>query len=120
MAENQSIEKILNIILRIVRTVLYIGWFIFLLLGTVWLVAMMAGSMATINDEPYTSDIYVEIHPEIFIYMFGAFFSSLQLETALVLLRKYSKALGILHIVLFAICFVATCVLLMLESMPKH
>lgn len=120
MTERQSIEKILNIILRIVRTVLYIGWFIFLLLGTVWLVAMMAGSMATINDELYTSDIFVEVHPEILIYMFGAFFSSLQLETALVLLRKYSKALGILHIVLFAICIVATCVLLMLEIMPKH
>ena len=120
MAENQSIEKILSKTLRIVRTVLYIGWFIFLLLGTVLLVAMMVKSVETINDEPYTSDIYVEFHPEIFIYMFGAFFSSLQLETALVLLRKYSKVLGILHIVLFAICIVATCVLLILEIMPRH
>lgn len=116
MPKKQKVEKILNIILRVIRIVVYIVWFVYLLACTALLVFAALTAPVPLSE----TDIYMEFHPELVMAIIGLPVSVLNLETALVLLRKYSKVLGILHIVLFAICFVATCVLLMLEIMPKH
>ena len=114
MPKKQKAEKILNKTLRVIRIVVYIVWFVYLLLCTAFWVFMALTGPIPLSE----TDIHMGFHPEIFIGIFGFSFSVLNLETALVLLRKYSKTLGILHIVLFAICLVATCVLLMPEFIP--
>ena len=103
MTEETKAQRILRKVLTIVRILLYIPWVMFLLFWT-WWVCSAAYSGFVITE----TDIYMEFNPYIYALIFGILLSVAHLETGLVLLRKYSKILGIIHIVLGIICIGAT------------
>lgn len=101
-----NIEKaktILKTTLRIVRTVLYIAWLLCLLSAIYFLIL----PIININNASQ-ANTYDDFHPEVFIFILGWIVSILNIETALVLFRKYSKIFGVLHILLGIICFALT------------
>ena len=87
-------------ILRIVRTVLYIVWLLLMLLVTTYLTIVVNKDITV--TQTY---IYKKFDP----FTFGWIFSVLNIETALVIFRKYNKLLGFFHILLGFFCLVLTC-----------
>lgn len=104
--KTETIKKILRTALRIVRTALYIAWLLLMLLFTIFLIFVLIKGVVITE-----TDIYMEFNPYTYVYLFGWIFSVLNIETALVLLRKYSKFLGVFHILLGFLCLVLTFVI---------
>ena len=98
--KTETIKKIL----RIGRTVLYIVWLLLMLLFTFYSTAFFY-----MIGEPDTS-LYTSV------YLAGWIFSVLNIETGLVLLRKYSKILGVFHILLGFFCLILALVLTLLYA----
>ncbi len=97
--KTETIKKILHI----VRIVLYIGWLLLMLLFILFLTAILA-----VMGESSNLDVV--------LYIDGWIFSVLNIETGLVLLRKYSKILGVFHILLGFFCLILTLILTFLYA----
>ena len=101
--KTETIKKILRIALRVARIVLYIAWLLLMLLFILFLTAILAvmGESSDLN---------------VVLYIDGWIFSVLNIETGLVLLRKYSKILGVFHILLGFFCLILALVLTLLYA----